>query len=212
MDDAERPRERDGETEERATRRRPPSTSAEDRHRGRRMLGVLTATLAAAQEPTRRAPPASADVLMASRTDGPDARAPQRDVSAERRVHDAEREAARRDVARVRELAEKIAAHDLAHRTARAHQRRLSSFLVTHVAQARAPRESRMAAGGAPTYDLYYLPRQLVPAQDDMLDAQEDRADDAIDAADDEWDRERAVMHDELQRLQARLAEHHVAW
>ena len=59
---------------------------------------------------------------------------------------------------------------------------------------------------------MYYLPRTLLPAQEDALDAQEERVDDEIERADDDWDQARAAMQAELQSLQRSLAQHRAAW
>ena len=93
--------------------------------------------------------------------------------------------------ARVHELTDKLAAYEAAHRTARASKRRLSSFLVTHT-QLSTPPEPREAdevvataaarsvphvplCGGDRLYEVYYLPRKLLPVQEEALDAQEER-------------------------------------
>ena len=52
---------------------------------------------------------------------------------------------------------------------------------------------------------MYYLPRKLLPEQEDMLDAQEERVDLDLDGADDEYDRVLARLEQELHELQARL-------
>ena len=130
--------------------------------------------------------------------------------------------------ARVHELTDKLAAYDAAHRTARANKRRLSSFLVTHT-QHSTPPEPREAdevaataaarsvpqvplCGGDRLYEVYYLPRKLLPVQEEALDAQEERVDAEIDRADDDWDRVREAMQTELQRTKQALERHHVAW
>ena len=77
-----------------------------ERQRGRRMLGLLNATLAQAREPRRAGerpapgPPPSA--------------AQQEAMEAERRAHDAERASIRRMSARVHELTDKLAAYEAA--------------------------------------------------------------------------------------------------
>ena len=191
-----------------------------ERQRGRRMLGLLNATLAQAREPRRAGerpapgPPPSA--------------AQQEALEAERRAHDAERASIRHMSARVHELTDKLAAYEAAHRTARASKRRLSSFLVTHT-QLSTPPEPREAdevvataaarsvphvplCGGDRLYEVYYLPRKLLPVQEEALDAQEEHVDAEIDRADDDWDRVREAMQTELQRTKQALERHHVAW
>lgn len=192
-----------------------------ERQRGRRMLGLLNATLAQAREPRRRAGERPAP--------GPPPSAAQQEaMEAERRAHDAERASIRRMSARVHELTDKLAAYEAAHRTARANKRRLSSFLVTHT-QHSTPPEPREAdevaataaarsvpqvplCGGDRLYEVYYLPRKLLPVQEEALDAQEERVDAEIDRADDDWDRVREAMQTELQRTKQALERHHVAW
>lgn len=195
------------------------------------MLGVLNSTLAQARAPrTRPAPTASAHASMETDPAASERQARQEALEAERRAHDAERASVRQDTQRVRTLAENLAAYEAAHRMARANKRRLSSFLVTHTARraagAREPRDANEVAategarvvpqiplcGTSHDYEVYYLPRKLVPAQEDALDAQEEAVDDAIDQADDDWDRARASMLQELQDIKARLTKHHVAW
>ncbi|WFD28536.1 hypothetical protein MNAN1_003548 [Malassezia nana] len=198
-----------------------------DRQRHRRMLGVLHSTLAqaragparAAARPTEPAEPCTPQPIN-----------PPVDVAEERRAHDAERAMVRRDVQRVHELAEKLAAHEAAHRAARASKRRLSSFLVTHTASCAAPRAPRdpaetaatqaarivpsvpLGAAGQDDYEIYYLPRTLLPAQEDELDEQEELVDAEMERADDEWDRLRDALQTELREIQERLARHHVQW
>ncbi|WFD32647.1 hypothetical protein MSPP1_003696 [Malassezia sp. CBS 17886] len=173
--------------------------SAEERRRGKRMLGSV----------------------------------PHSAPAAERAAHDAERAAARRDVSRVRELAETLAGLEQAHRTARAGKRRLSSFLVTHVARtasrgsAREPDAEAAALGVARAgadvplaarrprraeCEVYYLPRALVPEQEAALDRQEERIDGLMDDADDDWDRAREALERELVDVKTRLARRQVAW
>lgn len=207
----------------------PTRRPVDERQRGRRMLGVLHSTLAQARSeprPRRSAP----DHVDMDTSDAVERRAQQDALAAERRAHDADRAAVRAQVQRVHELAERIAAHEAASRTARAHKRRLSSFLVTHTAAragvARPPRDGAEAtatslartapevplAGTRDDYEVYYLPRTLLPAQEDALDAQEERVDDEIERADDDWDQARAAMQEELQSLQRSLAQHRAAW
>ena len=77
-----------------------------ERQRGRRMLGLLNATLAQAREPRRRAGERPAP--------GPPPSAAQQEaMEAERRAHDAERASIRRMSARVHELTDKLAAYEL---------------------------------------------------------------------------------------------------
>lgn len=193
---------------------------ADERQRTRRMLGVMNQTLARAQEP--RARPRSAHSDAAAVPAAP------ADHSAERRAHDAERAEIRRKVERVHELSERLAAYELAHRTARANKRRLSSFLVTHTSRAQepwAPRDAAEAAatyaaratphvpmGGDAHYEVYYLPRKLLPSQEDALDEQEAQVDDALEQADDDFDRVRDAMHAELTALKHFLEERVVTW
>lgn len=203
-----------------------PAQAAVDRQRHRRMMGMLHSTLAQARARPR------APARAPAREDAPSSErvADQAAVAEERRAHDAERAMVRRDVQRVHELAEKLAAHEAAHRAARASKRRLSSFLVTHTTRrpaVRAPRDSaEMAAtqaarivpsvplgSSAPDdYEIYYLPRTLLPAQEDELDEQEEQVDAEMERADDEWDRLRDALQAELRDIQQRLAQHHVQW
>ena len=209
------------------TRPAPPRARAqlEDRQRGKRMLGLLNSTLTQSREPRKRLRP---DARAAP---APDARAsepapvPPADLAAERAAHDAERASIRRDMERVHALAEEIAAYETAYRTARSQKRRLSSYLVTHVAAPSEPRVPPTRAEAAATmlgrersvpialrsaraYDVYYLPRKLLPEQEDARDAQEEAIDDALDRADDEYDRVRAELERELYDAKARLRAH----
>lgn len=209
---------------------RPPSSSthaAVDRQRHRRMMGMLHSTLAQAR--TRPRTPSNRDAKEHT-SSAPESVADQAAVAEERRTHDEERARVRRDVQRVHELAEKLVAYEAAHRAARASKRRLSSFLVTHTARrlaVRPPRDSaEMAATQAarivPTvplganarddYEIYYLPRTLLPTQEDELDEQEEQVDAEMERADDEWDRLRDTLQAELREIQARLEQHHVQW
>ncbi|WFD21062.1 hypothetical protein MCAP1_003318 [Malassezia caprae] len=203
-----------------------PGHAAVDRQRHRRMMGLLHSTLA--QASTR--PRARTRAPAREGASGSERVADQASMAEERRAHDAERAMVRRDVQRVHELAEKLAAHEAAHRAARASKRRLSSFLVTHTTRrpsVRAPRDAAETAAtqaarivpsvplgsGAPDdYEIYYLPRTLLPAQEDELDEQEELVDAEMERADDEWDRLRDALQAELREIQQRLAQHHVQW
>lgn len=61
-------------------------------------------------------------------------------------------------------------------------------------------------------YEVYYLPRKLLPTQEDALDEQEERVDEDMDKADDDWDQAREAMQKELQETKVELMRHHVAW
>ena len=208
----------------------PSKEAAVDRQRHRRMMGMLHSTLAHAH--TRPRAPGRTESASVQEGDAPrPARvADQAAVAEERRAHDAERAMVRCDVQRVHELAEKLAAYEAAHRTARASKRRLSSFLVTHTTRrsaVRAPRDSAetaatqvarivpsvpLGSGTHDDYEIYYLPRTLLPAQEDELDEQEEQVDGEMERADDEWDRLRDALEAELREIQQRLAQHHVQW
>lgn len=200
-----------------------PQLQLEDQRRGKRMLGLLNSTLTQSREPRKR-------VRTEGETEAP---APQRpvvptvDLAAERAAHDAERASIRKDLERAHTLAEDLAAYEAAYRTARSQKRRLSSYLVTHIGSssaARPPADEAEAAAtalarepsvpialrGARAYDVYYLPRKLLPEQEDVLDAQEEATDDILDRADDEYDRVRAEMERELDACKARLRQHNV--
>lgn len=239
----------------------PPSAQAprarrsiDERQRGRRLFGMLHSTLTQArdaQTPTRHAPshpdqdrrqdvssrPSAPEAALTSTSQ---ASARQQDShEAERRRHDAERASMRQKAQRVQDLAESLVAFEMAHRTARANKRRLSSFLVTHTkknasnSDALAPRDAMevtatTAARIVPQvplcgavennamltadYEVYYLPRKLLPTQEDALDEQEERVDEDMDKADDDWDQAREAMQKELQETKAELMRHHVAW
>lgn len=197
---------------------------AEDRQRGKRMLGLLNSTLSQSREPRKRirseshaGPPHPPTEPSTSRP-APSSEA----LAAERAAHDAERAAIRSDTQRLQSLSEEIAAYETAYRTSRAHKRRLSSFLVTHIDQPNPPRPPPLEAEAAATRlgrettvplgvrtlrtsDVYYLPRKLLPEQEDVLDAQEERVDDDLDVADDEYDRVLARLEQELHELKVRL-------
>ena len=200
--------------------RQRPRYAPEDRERGRRMLGMLNSTLARASTPRQRRS------SMEERPHVPE-RPPASSHSAERQRHDEERAAVRGDLAKVRRLAERLVELELAHKTARSHARRLSSFLVTRTGAApRAPRAdpatqtaiSAAYSAAIPLvqrkeeHEVYYLPRTLLPEQEDILDEQEERTDAALDAADDEWARERTRMQTELDTAKRRLEKHGIAW
>ncbi|WFD41054.1 uncharacterized protein MJAP1_004047 [Malassezia japonica] len=182
---------------------------AEDRQRGKRMLGLLNSTLSQSREPRKQ--PSTSRPAPSSEA-----------LAAERAAHDAERAAIRSDTQRLQSLSEEIAAYETAYRTSRAHKRRLSSFLVTHIDQPNPPRPPPLEAEAAATRlgrettvplgvrtlrtsDVYYLPRKLLPEQEDVLDAQEERVDDDLDVADDEYDRVLARLEQELHELKVRL-------
>ncbi|WFD34906.1 hypothetical protein MCUN1_001751 [Malassezia cuniculi] len=221
---AKRAHDDDAAADERPRRR--PLFAAEDRERGRRMLGLLNATLGSAQR-QRAAPQRPA----AERPIATAAKQPLADSSlaAERRAHDEERAAVRSDLSKIRRLAERIVELETAHRAARSHARRLSSFLVTRTAESARPARTDMATqvatspaytSGVPlvrtrdtrSYDVYYLPRTLLPEQEDMLDEQEERTDAALDKADDDWERELSKLQTELADAKRRLEKHHIAW
>lgn len=219
----------DSPEDDSAAPRRRPRFAAEDRERGRRMLGMLNSTLVRAfgpRQPRRHesapalpAPPASAPHGAGSTT-----------YDAERRAHDEERAAVRKDLAVVRELAERLVELELAHKAARSQARRLSSFLVTRGGGSAMPPRADPATyaaisaaytagmplvrprGSRGTHEVYYLPRTLLPEQEDALDQQEERTDDALDAADDEWERERSAMQAELAGAKHRLQQLGVSW
>ena len=188
------------------------------------MLGLLNSTLSQSREPRKRirsesrAEPPHPPSDPSRSHSGPTSES----LAAERAAHDAERAAIRTDTQRLQSLAEEIAAYETAYRTSRAHKRRLSSFLVTHIGQPNPPRPPPTEAEAAATRlgrettvplgvrtlrtsDVYYLPRKLLPEQEDMLDAQEERVDLDLDGADDEYDRVLARLEQELHELQARL-------
>lgn len=187
------------------------------------MLGLLNNTLSQSREPRKRVRTEAEAEAPAP----PRPAAPAVDLAAERATHDAERASIRKDLERAHTLAEDHAAYEAAYRTARSQKRRLSSYLVTHISPtsaARAPanpaeaaatalgREPRVpiALRGARSYDVYYLPRKLLPEQEDVLDAQEEAIDDILDRADDEYDRVRGEMERELDACKARLRQHNV--
>ncbi|PKI86008.1 hypothetical protein MVES1_000220 [Malassezia vespertilionis] len=201
-------------------RRGPRST--EELQRGKRMLGMLNSTLAHSREPkrVRRSPPV---VHTPPRTHD----APQEDLAAARRAHDEERAMLRADQERVQRLAEELAAYEAVHRTVRLQKRRLSSFPVTQTgvrASLDIPAGSTEAAVTAVARvekapiatkrmrhcELYYLPRMLLPTQEDTLDRQEEEVDDAIDRADDEYDAVFERLEAELVERKQRLAQHGV--
>lgn len=200
--------------------RRRPRYAPEDRERSRRMLGVLKSTLSQASGPKR-----------SRRDPGERPRVPSRPVemshAAERQRHDEARAAVRRDVGTVRHLAGRLSELELVHKTARSHARRLSSFLVTHTGDVPLPPRSdpatQLAISAAynaaiplvhrrGAHEVYYLPRTLLPEQEDMLDAQEEQTDAALDVADDDWERERTKIQAELDAAKRRLEEHGIQW
>ena len=69
-----------------------------------------------------------------------------------------------------------------------------------------------LGSGTHDDYEIYYLPRTLLPAQEDELDEQEEQVDGEMERADDEWDRLRDALEAELREIQQRLAQHHVQW
>lgn len=213
----------------RDSRKRARGTE-EDRRRGQRMLGMLNSTLSQSREPKRQrstgyeravAPPPSTERRGSTAED----------VQTERAAHDAERAAVRADVQNVQDLAQRLAAYELAYRAARASKRRLSSFLVTHQGRSAPLRDGRDAAetaaisaarisphiplvqyAGDGEHEVYYLPRKLLPAQEDALDEQEESVDAEIDRADDEWDKRRDMMQQELEQIKQRLQRHRVTY
>ncbi|WFD00188.1 hypothetical protein MYAM1_002935 [Malassezia yamatoensis] len=211
---------------QRASKQDPSSNArvqSQEKQRGKRLLGLLNHTLAQPRDLRKRlrtqAPSSSSNHSQQE--------APAADLEAERATHNAERAAIRTDLERIRQLAEQLAACESAYRTARSQKRRLSSYLVTHVASKpteRQPAEPMEAAvtslgrgsdvpivvEGTKAYDVYYLPRKLLPSQEDTLDAQEEAADDAIDRADDEYDQQRAKMEQELFECKSRLQQQHI--
>ncbi|WFD44307.1 hypothetical protein MPSI1_002974 [Malassezia psittaci] len=211
---------------QRASKQDPSSNARvqfQEKQRGKRLLGLLNNTLAQPCDFRKR-------LRMQGPSPSPNhsqQEAPSGDLETERAAHNAERAAIRTDLERVRELAEQLAACETAYRTARSQKRRLSSYLVTHVASKptkRQPAEPMEAAvtslgrdsdvpvvvEGAKACDVYYLPRKLLPSQEDTLDAQEEAADDAIDRADDEYDQQRAKMEQELFECKSRLQQQHI--
>lgn len=208
--------------------RRRPRFAAEDRERGKRMLGMLNSTLMRASGPRqpqrqKSAPTPPTPAALAPHGAGST-------YDAERRAHDEERAAVRRDLAIVRELAERLVELELAHKAARSQARRLSSFLVTRGGGTAMPPRTDPATyaaisaaytAGVPlvrprwcrgTHEVYYLPRTLLPEQEDVLDQQEERTDDALDAADDDWERERSAMQAKLAGAKHRLQQLGVSW
>lgn len=200
--------------------RRRPRYAPEDKERSRRMLGMLNSTLSQASGPK-----------LSRRDPDERPRVPSRPVemshAAERQRHDEARAAIRRDVGTVRHLAGRLAELELAHKTARSHARRLSSFLVTHTEDAPRPPRSdpttQLAISAAynaaipivhrrGAHEVYYLPRTLLLEQEDMLDAQEEQTDAALDVADDDWERESTKMQTELYAAKRRLEEHGIQW
>lgn len=106
-------------------------------------------------------------------------------------------------------------------RVRRAQKRRLASFLVTPSRRSQTDSEQarRVAVDGrviaadvasclapvpphhAPDYPVYYLPKRMLPKQDDTLDDQEDRVDDAIDEADQAWEKKKEGMQQDLAHI-----------
>lgn len=53
----------------------------------------------------------------------------------------------------------------------------------------------------AATYPIYFLPKKMLPAQEDLLNQQEQACDDAIDEAKREWEEEKVPLQKELKEV-----------
>lgn len=110
-------------------------------------------------------------------------------------------------------------------RLRKAQKRRLASFLVTPSDSARYDAEQarkmaadeKVVAGDVasciaplplrpmPDIPVYFLPKRMLPKQENRLDDQEDRTDEEIEAADRAWERQRETMQDDLARVKAAI-------
>lgn len=135
----------------------------------------------------------------------------------------AELEGAKREVV---DMACDIAQQDALVRVRKAQKRRMASFLVAIPDEARGLLKNRgeqqrgrskeidrVIAPGVPLVlgpartpaPVYYLPKKMLGAQDDTMDAQEDQVDEELEKADKEWAARRSGMVDELRRLKTRV-------
>lgn len=124
------------------------------------------------------------------------------------------------------DLALEMHSTDLTIRLRKSQKRRLASFLVTpsHSAKDDAVLAEKVSVDrrileadiacclaplpSRPTPDppVYFLPKKIMPKQEDTLDDQEDRVDDGIDEADRAWEKEKDVMQDRLRDLKSDIA------
>lgn len=115
---------------------------------------------------------------------------------------------------------------DAEHRATRASKRRLASFLVTPSEMAlEAGRLHKIIAPRVPAaiaplpaqappntrapdaHPLYFLPKKLTNAQEDLLDDQEDEVDDDIAKADEVWAEAREKLVSQLEVVKKRMEE-----
>lgn len=206
--------------------RRPDLADAQGR--GRRMFGLLNATLGKA----KRESEARGD--QSKRRAEIEQRQKER-LDAQRR--ELERASALRRALEPKyrieiELCEALLAGEASHRSMRASKRRLASFLVTSSGDGRSgqdrdrdrhrrdgPFRSQVApkvpSSLAPLtdrdqalkhYPLYFLPKTLTPEQEDVLDEQEDRVDEEIEESDKMWERERDRLNERLDEVRREIA------
>lgn len=133
-------------------------------------------------------------------------------------------------------LALEIQSTDMAIRLRKAQKRRLGSFLVTPseladfdggdpnmrdqtidrktLAPAIATVLAPIGRSHPPSlqqrpdaHPVYYLPKKMLPSQDDQLDDQEDAVDEAIDAADIAWEERKAGMRARLDEIRSAVVQ-----
>lgn len=209
----------DGKEERKDAAKRPRRANVDMAARSRRMFGLLNSTLSKAKEDNERRNNGEAAKKRAEI----EARMKEK-LKVEKEIikqHSNFVEDLTLQLSLGYNLSMDIQSIDSMIRLRKAQKRRLASFMITPSESSRYDGEKakRIAADGRvvaadiasclaplpsrPTPDLaiYYLPKRMLPKQDDKLDDQEDRVDDAIDEADQAWKKKRETMQQDLDRI-----------
>ncbi|CAO1627040.1 unnamed protein product [Sympodiomycopsis kandeliae] len=202
--------------------KRPRKDFPDAASRGRRMFGILNATLGKAKsesEATREQAARRAEIekrqkeRLKARQEEQDRLATLKKAS---QIHSS------REI----ELCQELLAGEASHRSIRASKRRLASFLVTSNGMSSTAREDRRYAPVASShhiapnvpsslpplpprsqneYPIYFLPRKLTLKQEDKLDDQEDQVDEEIEKAEKDWEMRRDELRKELEAVRGEL-------